>query len=313
MSTESVHNFTTADAVTVAPSTTLTTASRLPRANKKSTDNGFKTKYAIQAVVSSLIIVSVAGRVSVNFLLAMGICLAFQLWNFFFVNILILSPNIYDVRAPTAIVSDWIQLSIPSTVHSVELRKDRVVTSISELAGVRGSHIMIVTRVLTAILTTIILSVIQQDLHHRKTMFLNIQSGTDLVPVCMLTMALGLFFTSHFELNKMDWYHTKGHYLGLSGIFLGSFSLGFVTQWSTLSIGLIITEFTLCAIWVTCVIMVPKKSDNLNKVSRISKLCIGIEVTMLHVTSIILMLTVYGNGANEGNIWSSPYIISPEN
>ena len=125
----------------------------------------------------------------------------------------------------------------------------------------------------------------------------------------MFVMTIGFFLVGHFELNKMDWFHTKGHYIGLAGILSGSFGLGFVTKWSSsFSIVLIVALFVVCAAWVGCILTVKKTSDDIAAVTRRSKLCIGIELGMLQILSIILMFIVYGSGTNEGNIWASPFL-----
>eukprot|EP00957_Ditylum_brightwellii_P030109 2279020-Ditylum_brightwellii.AAC.1 len=134
---------------------------------------------------------------------------------------------------------------------------------------------MIALRVMTATINMVLLLAIQADLHHRSATFFDIQSGADMVPVCLLITAIGFFLTGHFELNMIDTIHSLGHYLGVLGIFIGS---------------------------------VAKKSNDIRIVTRNSKWCIGIELLMFQVTNTILVLTVYASGKNEGNIWAPPFL-----
>merc|ERR1712003_176928 len=98
----------------------------------------------------------------------------------------------------------------------------------------------------------------------------------------------------------------KGHFLGVFGIFVGSLAIGFCLKWNTFSIFLIALQFGLLAIWVKVEATCVKKSDDVNVVTRNSKMCIGIELLMFYVTNAILVCTIYSCGANEGNLFASP-------
>ena len=272
-----------------------------------STDNSFKSWYAYLTIISYCVVVVLSGRITINFQLAIGVFIIFQLWGLLWIKILVFSPNIYSIIVPTVVLSDWIQLSLPST-DAIKIRKDRVVTSISELSGIRGTHMMVALRVVTATINMLVFVSIQADLHYRNTVFGIIKSGDDMVPVCMFISVCGLFFTGHFELNMMDKYHAKGHYLGVLGIFVGSLSIGFSLKWNVLSMFLIAIQFGTCFYWFLYCVKIEKKSTDLNIVTKNSKMCIGIELAMFYVTNVIMTLTVYSSGQNEGNIWVSPFL-----
>lgn len=270
-------------------------------------DTKFKIDYAFQTVSFIIFVSLLAGFITTNAQLALGILIPYQLWNFFWVKILIQSPNIYSVKVPTMILQDWVQLSIPST-DGIKIRKDKVVTSISELSGIRGAHMMVALRVMTATLNMIVLVAIQQDLHHRNTYLFNIQSSEDMIPISMLVMTIGFFLTGHFELNLMDKTHALGHYLGVSCIFLGSTCVGFVLKWNTMSMILIALEFVVCALWITYCEKIGKKSQDIKEVTRRSKICIGIELGIFFITNVILTISIYAGGKNSGNLWVSPFL-----
>jgi len=270
------------------------------------TDNEFKKSYAIKVAGAFIVTALLAGHVTVNFQLAFGIFLCYQLWGLIWIQLLRDSPNIYSVKVPTTLLSDWIPTSIPSA-DGPKIRKDRVVTSISELSGIRGAKMMVSLRTMTATINMLLLVAIQLDLHHRNTVLGSLRSGADMVPVCLLVLALGFFCTGHFELNMMDGFHTAGHFLGVAGIFLGSLAIGFALRWTMLSIVLLSLEFGLCVYWVHYTARCPKKSNDLREVTRISKMCIGIELSIFYVTNAILVTTVYSLGPNEGKIWVSPF------
>eukprot|EP00536_Pseudo-nitzschia_multiseries_P009742 jgi/Psemu1/24161/gm1.24161_g len=274
------------------------------------TDNDLKRVYAIQVVSVFVVVALLAGHVTVNFQLAFGIFVTYQLWGWRWIKILKDSPNIYAVRVPTTVMGDWIPISLPSS-DGPKIRKNRVVTSISELSGIRGAQMMVSLRVMTATINMLVLVAIQLDLHHRKSTIWSIGEGNsrDMVPVCLLVLAIGFFATGHFELNMVDGLHTTGHYLGVTGIFLGSFCIGFALEWNLLSVFLLALEFGTCIYWSQYTARVVKKSDDLTIVTRNSKMCIGIELVMFYVTNTILVLTVYSLGPNEGNIWASPFLV----
>lgn len=271
------------------------------------TDNVLKGTYAVKALSMYFLTALLAGRVTLNFQLAFGIFVNYHLWGWFWIQLLWHSPCIYSVKVPTTVLSDWVQVSLPSA-DGPKIRKDRVVTSISELSGIRGAHMMIILRVMTVTINMIILVAIQMDLHHRKATLLNIQSGKDMVPICLLVLASGFFLVGHFELNMMDAFHSKGHYLGVLALFVGTLGLGFALEWNLFSIFLLVLEFGLAVFWTYYVATVQKKSDDVKIVTRNSKICIGIELFMFYVTNFITVLTVYSCGPNEGNIWASPFL-----
>lgn len=271
-----------------------------------STDNDFKVSYAFQTVTIYLFVAILAGRVTTNTQLATGIFIIYQMWGLFWIQILVKSPNIYSIQVPTMLLHDWVQISLPST-DALKIRKDKVVTSISELSGIRGAHMMVALRVMTATINMLILLAIQADLHYRNAVFGVIRSQADLVPIFLLILAVGFFLTGHFELNKIDMIHTNGHFLGVSLIFLGTLAIGFNLRWNLLSLTLICLEFGLCIYWTSYEAKCIKKSDDMALVTRNSKICIGLELFMFYVTNTILVITIYSSGANEGNIFASPW------
>lgn len=276
-------------------------------ASETPTDNNLKASYALQVLTSYLIVAVLAGRVTTNCQLALGVFIVYQLWGLIWIKILMFSPNIYSIKIPTTILDDWVQLSLPST-DSMKVRKDRVVTSISELSGIRGTHMMVALRIMTATMNILILFAIQVDLHHRNSVFLRVESGADMVPICLFIMACGFFCVGHFELNMMDKFHTMGHFLGVSGIFIGATSIGFLMKWNALSTILVALQFGLGFFWFAYIGKVKKRSDDLKVVTRNSKMCIGIELVMFYVTNVILVLVVYSLGPNEGNFMVTPFL-----
>mmetsp|Transcript_3550 Transcript_3550/g.8089 ORF Transcript_3550/g.8089 Transcript_3550/m.8089 type:complete len:276 (+) Transcript_3550:97-924(+) len=270
------------------------------------TDSDLKVSYAIQVVSICTLVALLAGHVTTNFQLAVGMLATFHLWGLIWIKILWSSPNIYSVRVMTMTLNDWIPLSLPSN-DSIKIRKDRVVTSISELSGIRGTHMMVALRVMTSTLNVLTLVAIQNDLHHRGTHLLNIRSQKDMVPICLLIMCTGMFLTGHFELNLMDTTHSMGHYIGLLGIFVGSLCIGFAFHWNFVSLLLIGSQFGLCFYWFVYSTKVVKSPD-LKLVTRQSKVCIGIELAMFYITNSILVITVYASGKNEGKFFVSPFL-----
>lgn len=271
------------------------------------TDNELKLSYAIKTISAYTILAFIGGRCTLNFSLAIGIFFTYQFWNVIWIQLLLNSPSIYSVKVPTTILNDWVQLSIPSG-NELKIRKDKVVTSISELSGIRGTHLMIALRLMTAVISALIMVAIQADLLHRRTTFFRIESGKDFVPIGLFCMIVGFFCTGHFELNLMDHVHTAGHFFGVSLIFIGSLACGFLFDWNLMSICLVVAHFGLAMYWSSYTARVKKKSNDIKEVTRISKMCIGIELFMFQVTNLILVLTVYASGANEGNIFASPFV-----
>lgn len=271
------------------------------------TDNQLKLWYAIKGLSAYAFLAFIAGRVTINCSLALGILFTYQFWNFIWIPLLLYTECIYSIKVPTTVLPDWVQLSIPSG-KELKIRKDKVVTSISELSGIRGTHLMVALRIMTAVINSLIIVAIQADLHHRKTTFLNIQSGEDLVPVGLFLMIVGFFCVGHFELNLMDKFHTQGHFFGVYMLFLGSLSCGFVFHWNLYSIVLTVLHFGLAVYWTNLTESVPQKSDDIKEVTRISKLCIGVELFMFQVTNTMLVSTVYASGKNEGNLFASPFL-----
>merc|ERR1711933_516186 len=123
---------------------------------------------------------------------------------------------------------------------------------------------------------------------------------------CLVVLAIGQFLTSHYELNKLDAGHTKGHFLGVFLLFVGTLGHGFCFKWNMFSIALIASQFGICIYWFNLEANCVKKSDDINVVTRNSKLCIGVELLMFYITNAILVTTVYACGANEGNLFASP-------
>ena len=272
------------------------------------TDNEIKIAYAIKVCIAYLGTAVLSGYVTSNFQIAFGIMCAYQFWNLLWIKILIQSKNIYSVKVLTEVMPDWIPVSLPADKETLKIRKDRVVTSISELSGIRGGHMMLALRVMTAITCVLTFKAIQDDLHHRNTRFFSIQSGDDMVPICLYVAAMGKFMTGHFELNLMDSLHTTGHYIGVMGISVGTLGIGFCLRWSWLSILLLVAYFGLAIIWSTYCGQCTKKSNDIRVVTRTSKICIGIELAMFNVYNIILAVTCYASGKNEGNPFASPFL-----
>lgn len=191
----------------------------------------------------------------------------------------------------------------------MKIRKDRVVTSISELSGIRGTQMMLSLRVMTACINMLVLVAIQQDLHHRGTTLFNFRGAAeDLRAIFMLIQVVGFFLTGHFELNNVDKTHSAGHYLGVLMIMIGSCSVGFVFEWNAFSKVMVSLEFGLCFFWTWYCESIEKKSDDVAVVTRKSKMCVGIELVMFYLTNAMLVTTVYASGKNEGNFWVSPFV-----
>lgn len=272
------------------------------------TDNKLKILYAAKVTIAYLLIAIVAGHVTSNFQIAAGILFAFGFWNMLWIRILLQSKNIYSVKILTEVLPDWIPVSLPAEKETIKIRKDRVVTSISELSGIRGGMMMVALRVMSSVTAVLTFMAIQNDLHHRKSTFLSFSSREDMVPIFLYLAAMGKFMTGHFELNLMDGVHTIGHYIGVMGISIGTLSIGFCLNWNGLSIFLLSLYFGLALIWTSYCAKCPKKSDSIQVVTRTSKICIAIELAMFNVYAIILALTCYGSGANEGNVFASPFL-----
>lgn len=273
---------------------------------KSQSDNQYKLNHAIRITFIFVGVALLAGHVSINTQLAMGIFMSYQLWGWFWIKIVLQSPNIYSIKVPTTVIDDWVQVSLPST-DAIKIRKDRTVTSISELSGVRGALMNIGLRVMTATINMLILVAIQADLHARDAVFGVVRSQEDMVPIGLLIISIGFFLTGHFELNMVDAFHTKGHFLGVFLLFWGTLGHGFCFKWSAPSIFLIVLQFAVSVFWVNFTKNCVKKSVNIHVVTWNSKLCIGIELFMFYVTNIILVSTVYACGANEGNLFASPW------
>ena len=128
----------------------------------------------------------------------------------------------------TELLPDWIPVSLPADKDTLKIRKDKVVTSISELSGIHGGHMMVALRVMSSITCVLTFMAIQDDLHHRNTNIFSIKSSEDMVPICLYIAAMGKFMTGHFKLSLMDRLHSTGHYIGVMGISLGTLGVGFV-------------------------------------------------------------------------------------
>ena len=105
---------------------------------KAETDNRIKIVYAISVCILYFIVAILAGRVTKNFQIAFGIFCTYWLWSLFWTKLLLTSEAIYSVKVVTKVLPNWLGVSLPSEKDSVKIRKDRVVTSISELSGIRG-------------------------------------------------------------------------------------------------------------------------------------------------------------------------------
>lgn len=271
------------------------------------TDRSFKKSYAIITILAYTLIAFMSSRITINFQLAMGIFLTYNYWNLFWLKVLFLSPNMYNVKVPTGMIEDWIQLSIP--YGAIQLKKDRIVTSISQLSGIRGTHMMVALRVMSAVINALFLVAIHVDLHYRNAemCLFTCQTNADYVPLFMYIFCIGEFLTGHFELNLKDSFHTTMHYFGVLGIFTGSLMIGFVSNWSYFSIGMIASEYASCWYWFHICGKVSHKSKDLAEVTKNSKKCVGSELLVFFLTNTITVFTVNGIGPNEGNIWASPF------
>jgi len=168
---------------------------------------------------------------------------------------------------------------------------------------------MIALRIMSALINALLLVAIHIDLQYRKThvCLLSCQTQEDYVPLCMYIFSVGNFLAGHFELNLKDSVHTAMHYVGVMGIFVGSLMIGFVSNWSTVSIILIGMEYTICAYWFHVVATVKHKSKDLEEVTKNSKKCVAWELLIFQMTNLILILTVHACGPNEGNFMASPF------
>jgi len=169
-------------------------------------------------------------------------------------------------------------------------------------------YMMVALRAMSGITSTLTFCAIQNDLHYRGTTFLNIKSGEDLVPIFMFIAAIGKYMTGHFELNLMDKVHTMGHYIGVTGISSGTLMVGFCLKWNTLSKVLLTGYFGSAFIFMYYLGTCTKKSKDLKVVTRTSKICLGIELTMFIFYNAILVVTCYASGPNEGNVFASPWL-----
>jgi len=265
------------------------------------TDLTFKKVYSYYALCSYILSGLLAGGVSMNFNLAFSVFTVYWGWSIAWKWVVLKSPNIYSIRVPTAVLDDWIPLSVPT---GIELRKDRVVTSISEASGIRGCQLMPMLRIMTALTCALTMAAIHQDLLYRQSRIYIISSYADMVPVCMLSYIIGSFLTGHYELNKMERFHTMMHFIGVGTLSLSSLMIGFVTNWSMFSIVLVTSYYTLLVYYMQFSETVKTRSSDLSQVSSISKKCIVIENIVFDLFNIILVLTINGSGANEGNIFA---------
>lgn len=270
------------------------------RATSKS--NGSKGSYAGYVIGTYLTLALIGGTVSMNFMLSFGIFLSYHSWSCLWKWILLVSPNIYSVHVPASAVADWIPVPVPL---GVELRRDRVVTSIAEISALRGSYMSVAFKVSNAVNSALAMIALHSDLHYRNRKFYQIRTGADLVPVCMLLFVVGTFLTEHFGDNKMDRYQTKMHTYGSYTLFASSLMIGFVTGWSVFALILIALFFGLAIYRIHWAERAEQNvSTDLATITMLSKKCIGNELLMYDAFFTILILTVNGSGANQGNIWS---------
>lgn len=101
------------------------------------------------------------------------------------------------------VLDDWISLSLPSN-DNIKIRKDRVVTSISELSGIRGTQMLLSLRVMTSSIMMIVCVAIQQDLQHRGSTLLRLDGREDMVPLFMLIEIIGFFMTGESSRSQRD-------------------------------------------------------------------------------------------------------------
>jgi len=282
------------------------------------TDTTYKLYYAYKTVITYFFVVILAGRTTRNFQISFGIFTMYQFWNLLWIKILYFSKEMYSIKVDCENIPDWLPVSIPSKTNTLLIRKDKVVTSISEFSGVRGAHMMVALRLMSGINTILTVVAIQNDLHFRKAHFLDAfwdftsenesLFRHDMVPICLFSGAMGMFLTGHFELNLKCKSHTMGHYLGVLGISFATFGIGFLLNWSLFSKILIGLYWALAIIWTWYCEQCIKKSDDVKEVTRVTKWCIGIELAMFDVYSLILVLTTYASGENDGNIFASPLL-----
>mmetsp|Transcript_6670 Transcript_6670/g.14568 ORF Transcript_6670/g.14568 Transcript_6670/m.14568 type:complete len:355 (+) Transcript_6670:45-1109(+) len=273
-----------------------------------STDNWFKLRYAAGAITSYILATVAACKLTTEAFLATGVFVVFQLFTIIWVRVLMTAPNIYSVKIPTTTLPDWVQVSLPDTSTPARVGRDQVVSSISELSGVRGTPLMVALRVVTALKSILGLVAIQNDIASRgRTSLFPIKTSADMVPLCFLCSAIGAFLIGHFELNLSDGLHTAGHYTGVLFIFFGSLGFGFLTQWSVLSRTMIGLEVVLAFIWDQICSRVQLTSDDIKRVTLNSKLCIGSELVLFVVMNLVLAMTMYASGANKGKLAVSPF------
>ena len=168
---------------------------------------------------------------------------------------------------------------------------------------------MVALRIMSAVINSLLLVAIHVDMNYRQAQLclFSCQTNADYVPLCMYIFCVGNFLTGHFELNLKDNLHTSMHYVGVMGIFVGTLMIGFVSNWSTVSMVLIGLEYSICGYWSYVVATVPHKSKDLEEVTKNSKKCVGWELLIFQMTNIILILTVHACGPNEGNFLASPF------
>ena len=102
------------------------------------TDNVIKINHAVAVSIVYFVVAVLAGRVTTNFQIAFAIGCTYWMWCLFWIQLLMRSENIYSVKVMTRVLPDWTGVSLPAEKESIKIRKDKVVTSISELSGIRG-------------------------------------------------------------------------------------------------------------------------------------------------------------------------------
>lgn len=243
----------------------------------------------------------IGGSISVNFMLSFSIFLTYCSWRYIFRRTVLKSPKIYSIKIATSVVADWIPISVPV---GVQLRRDQLLTSISEVSAIRGSYLYVSMRVMIAISSALAMVSVHLDLRHRGRKMYHMWNRFDFVPICIMMFIFGSFFMNHFDPNKQDRYQSKMHLYGVYILSLSSLMIGFVTEWSTFSRLLIFSYFGVCAYkkyWIG--LAKENVSTNLNTITMLSKKCLVLDLIMFDIFATILILTVNGSGGNEGNIW----------
>jgi len=152
---------------------------------------------------------------------------------------------------------------------------------------------------------------VRSDLIYRGRNLFDIETHDDMIPVSLMSIALGLFFLGHFELNRIDHLHTAAHMVGVIFTALGSSAIGFALHWSVLSVLLIIISAGTAMAYVLYTSTVEQRSDDIHVVTQRSKTCLLLEIAFFTTVTLNGALAVYASGPNGGSLWVSPFTQDP--